>query len=308
MTDISKNKIDTIRQFNRYYTNVLGLLDRHILESELSLSEARILHEIYKTDECTSKMLIDMLCIDSGYLSRILGRLEKYGFINKAKSASDGRSYLLSLTNAGLNKMIDLNSHSDKQIEGLLSCLSEEETSVLANSMLKIRNTLSCQKPKLEDVTIRYDLQPGDAGCVIAMHGQIYRAEYNYCTAFEGYVAQSFCDFLLNYDPARDRLWVAEYLGMAVGCIGIVSRGSRAQLRWFLLRPQYRGIGLGKKLMNMALDFCRDCGYDSVFLDTTSDLPLAISMYTKAGFIKTSEKENNIWRKGVTELEFEMKL
>ncbi|MEA4919675.1 MAG: helix-turn-helix domain-containing GNAT family N-acetyltransferase [Clostridiaceae bacterium] len=308
MIDNSKNKIATIRQFNRYYTNVLGLLDKHILESELSLSEARVLHEIAATDGCTSKMLIDMLCIDSGYLSRVLDRLEKCGFINKAKSPSDKRAHLLSLTSKGFNKMAALNGHSDKQIQEMISGLSEEETSVLANSMLNIRNTLTHQRPRPEDVTIRHDLRPGDAGCIIAMHARIYRAEYDYCTSFEGYVAQSFCEFLLNYNPERDRLWVAEHLGAPVGCIGVVNHGSRAQLRWFLLSSEYRGIGLGKKLMNMALDFCRQCGYDSVFLDTTSDLPLAISMYTKAGFVKISEKDNNVWREGVTELEFELKL
>ncbi|OOM77344.1 hypothetical protein CLOBL_30220 [Clostridium sp. BL-8] len=67
-----KRSISIIRSFNRYYTNVLGLLDQHILESDLSLSEVRVLHEIEKTKQCTSKMLADILCMDAGYLSRIL--------------------------------------------------------------------------------------------------------------------------------------------------------------------------------------------------------------------------------------------
>ena len=130
------------------------------------------------------------------------------------------------------------------------------------------------------------------------MHGWIYKQEYNYSTAFESYVAQSFYEFLQNYDPELDRLWIA----------GIVNHGERAQLRWFLLHPDYRGIGLGKRLLKTALDHCRQKKYKSVYLDTTDDLEKAIAMYEKAGFIKVAEKENNSWREDLTELEFEMEL
>lgn len=81
-----------------------------------------------------------------------------------------------------------------------------------------------------------------------------------------------------------------------------------AQLRWFLVDPLYRHIGLGKKLLHAAISFAKERSYKSIYLDTTSDLEKAIGLYTSAGFKKTGEKPNNSWREGVTELEYAMDL
>ena len=113
---------------------------------------------------------------------------------------------------------------------------------------------------------------------------------------------------MTNYNPENDRLWCAEHNGNIIGCIGIVSCEERAKLRWFLIAPHYRSIGLGKKLLQEALDFVKAKNYKSVYLDTTNDLDKAISMYKRIGFVKKLEKANNSWREGLTELEFEMKL
>jgi len=158
------------------------------------------------------------------------------------------------------------------------------------------------------DITIRDDVRPGDAGYLTYLHGWIYKKEYDYSVAFEGYVAESFYQFLVQYNPEKDRLWCAEHEGEIVGCIGIVGRGERAQLRWFLLHPNYRGIGLGKDLFELAMSFAREKGFEKVYLETTNDLTRAIGMYTKAGFIKTAEKENRAWRDDLLGLEFEMEI
>lgn len=309
MNNKFKKEVGTIRSFNRFYTNVLGLLDQHILESSFSLSEVRVLHEIEKTEECTSKKLSEILCMDAGYLSRILKQFEKYGMIEKRRTPEDARAYFLYVTHIGKEKMNELNARSDEQIYRLIHPLTEAEQSRLVRNMTSIENILTEGKQiKFEDITIRHDIRAGDAGYITYMHGLIYKQEYNYSIAFEGYVAQSFCEFLLNYNPNRDRVWMAEYYGEIIGCIGIVGRGDRAQIRWFLLHPNYRGIGLGKRLLNGALSYCHEKGFKSVYLDTTNDLDTAIAMYTKAGFIKVAEKKNNSWREDLTELEFEMQL
>lgn len=294
---------------NRFYTNILGLLNRHILESELSLSEVRILLEIEATPDCTSKLLTDKLSIDSGYMSRILNQFKKQGFMEKKKSEKDGRSNFLILTEKGKQKLSEMNARSDEQISRMIQPLSKYAQHKLAQNMAAIERSLTNGKSiDPEEITIRHKIKPGDAGYITYMHGWIYKQEYNYSTAFESYVAQSFYEFLQNYDPELDRLWIAEHNGEIIGCVGIVNHGERAQLRWFLLHPDYRGIGLGKRLLKTALDHCRQKKYKSVYLDTTDDLEKAIAMYEKAGFIKVAEKENNSWREDLTELEFEMEL
>lgn len=304
-----KNRVSIIRRFNRYYTNVLGLLDQHILESDLSLSEVRVLHEIEKTDKCTSKMLSDILCMDAGYLSRILKKFYKMNLLTKEKSSEDGRAQYLYLTAEGKEKMDELNSSSDEQIAEIIKPLTEIDKNCLAQNMTSIETILTNgANIKLEDIIISTDVRPGDIGYITYMHGWIYGEEYGYSTAFEGYVAESFHKFLLNYNLDNDCLWCAKHNGNIIGCIGIVGQGERAQLRWFLIDPHYRGIGLGIKLLQQALNFTKVKKYKNVYLDTTNDLDKAISMYTKAGFIKISEKANNSWREDLIELEFEKEL
>ncbi len=157
-----------------------------------------------------------------------------------------------------------------------------------------------------QDISIRYKIKPGDVGYIIYMHGFIYSQEYNYTTAFEGYVAKSFYDFLINYDENKDRLWVAEHNGQIVGSVGIVGHGERAQFRWFLIHPDYRGFKLGSRLLNEAIEYCKLKGYKVIFLQTTDDLDRAIDMYKRAGFVKTKEKENYTWSDNLLELEFEL--
>ncbi len=304
-----QNQVSVIRKFNRYYTNILGLLDQHILASGLSLSEVRVLHEVDRTPNCTSKMLSDVLCMDAGYLSRILKRFESMGLLRKEPSPEDGRAVCLHLTERGKEEMNMLNGRSDEQIAGMIRPLSDTYREELVKSMTVVESILTDGKEISDaDISIRMEIKPGDAGYITYMHGRLYREEYNYTTAFEAYVAESFFEFLLHYNPQKDRLWCAEHNGKIIGCIGIVGREKRAQLRWFLIEPLYRGIGLGKKLLNRALEFAGERGYESIYLDTTADLEKAIGLYQRAGFVKTGEKPNNLWREGLMELELSMDL
>ena len=98
-------KIKSIRAFNRYYTNILGLVNKNILDYNFSLAEARVLLEISKIENCTSKKLSDLLNMDAGYLSRIIKQFEKHGLIEREKSKEDKRSYILELTESGSKKL-----------------------------------------------------------------------------------------------------------------------------------------------------------------------------------------------------------
>ncbi len=151
-------------------------------------------------------------------------------------------------------------------------------------------------------VKIRHDLRPGDMGSVVSLHGILYSREYGYDHTFEAYVAAGTAEFALSFDPQKDRLWIAEAEGKTVGSIAIVRRPeSEAQLRWFLIHPDWRGIGLGRILLTEALQFCKECGYKAVFLWTVSYLAAATHLYKSAGFVKIEEKTSRLWGHTVTE-------
>ncbi|MDR3601003.1 MAG: bifunctional helix-turn-helix transcriptional regulator/GNAT family N-acetyltransferase [Desulfosporosinus sp.] len=302
--------IHIVRRFNRFYTNILGLLDKHMLDSEFSLAEARVLYEIGHTEICTAKGLIEVLKIDPGYLSRIIKRFEKDNLIDRVQAPEDGRLYYLHLTNKGKDTLSKLDDLSDGQIYQMISYLPEQDQMKVVESMKTIENTL-VGEPVLtnEKVKIRCDLRPGDMGYLIHLHGWIYAEECGYNHIFEGYVCKTIADFFENYSSQKDRLWFAEVNGKMIGAIAIVEHSARqAQFRWFILHPAFRGIGLGKTLLNEAMKYCKEQRYQQVFLETTEDQKTAIKMYKKAGFRKVAEHDNKVWGKKLVEHTYELNL
>jgi GNAT superfamily N-acetyltransferase len=157
-------------------------------------------------------------------------------------------------------------------------------------------------------MTVRSDLRPGDLGAVVHLHGVLYAREYGFDPTFEAYVAGPLAEFVRAAAPG-ERLWLAERDGRLVGCVAIVAAGARvAQLRWFLVDPAVRGVGLGKRLLQDALSFSRDQGYQSVMLWTVSALMAAAHLYQSAGFHKVQEKRGYLWGVDVIEEQYELVL
>lgn len=162
----------------------------------------------------------------------------------------------------------------------------------------------------LNDITIRTELRPGDAGCIMNMHGRLYFKEYGYTTIFESYVAKSLGEFLELYTPERNRIWVCEHKSSdrVVGTLVLMDRGQTAQLRYFLLEPEYRGFGLGTKLMDLFMEFLRGCGYKSSYLWTTEQQVTAAKVYKRYGYQLTEEKPSTAFGVSLTEQRYDLNL
>jgi ribosomal protein S18 acetylase RimI-like enzyme len=159
----------------------------------------------------------------------------------------------------------------------------------------------------LEDINIRTKLQPGDLGYIIHRHGKLYAKEYGYGIGFESYVAAGIHEFYQAYDPERDCVWICEHHENIVGFLLLMHRSnSIAQLRFFYLEPSYRGIGLGKKLMTLYMEFLTQCGYTSSYLWTTHEQTRAASLYQHYGFKLMEEKNSNSFGKPLQEQRYEL--
>ena len=158
-------------------------------------------------------------------------------------------------------------------------------------------------------VTVRTGLKPGDIGCITYLHGTIYDAEYSLDSTFESYVAGPLSEFGLTQGNPRQRIWIVEKGGAVHGGVAVVERCSEAaQLRWLILTEETRGLGLGRRLVEWALEFCREQGYGSVFLWTFSELHAAAHIYTANGFTLTEEKTHIIWGREITEQRYDLDL
>jgi GNAT superfamily N-acetyltransferase len=135
----------------------------------------------------------------------------------------------------------------------------------------------------------------------------LYAKEYGYDQTFEAYVASGLAEFVQSFSSDKDRIWLAETNGRIIGSIAIVGHSKvDAQLRWFLVHPDYRGLGIGREFLNEALRFCKERKYKTMFLWTTSELKEAGHLYTRFGFSKGEEKTHEIWGKRVTEERYDL--
>jgi ribosomal protein S18 acetylase RimI-like enzyme len=157
--------------------------------------------------------------------------------------------------------------------------------------------------------TLRHSVRPGEIGYLAYLHGTVYAREYGYNTTFEAYVARGLAEFIQSFKPKKDRIWLARAHDRVIGSIAIVGRSKvEAQLRWFFVHPEYRGHGIGKKLLTEALRFSKRRKFKTVFLWTTSELDAARHLYLNTGFRKTKESSHMIWGKTVKEERYDLRL
>ena len=163
-------------------------------------------------------------------------------------------------------------------------------------------------KISLNDISIRTELRPGDIGNILSMHGRLYFKEYGYTGPFVAYVAQGLAEFVQLYNPERSRIWVCEDKDRVMGCLFLLDRGEAAQLRYFLFEPEYRGLGLGKKLMDLFMKFLRDCGYKSSYLWTTEQQVVAAKVYMRYGYKLTEEMPSTAFGVPLIEQRYDLHL
>ena len=157
-----------------------------------------------------------------------------------------------------------------------------------------------------EEINIRQELHPGDIGYITYLHGIIYHQEYNYAIAFESYVALGLHEFVSQHNPDKDGVWVCEHRDETVGFLLLMDRNNNsAQLRYFILKPGYRGIGLGRKLMNLFMNHLHEKGYTHSYLWTTDELTAAARLYKENGFVLTEEKPSTAFGKPLVEQRYD---
>lgn len=282
-------RVAAVRAFNRFYTREIGVLRRRFLDSPYSLAELRVLYEIAHRDLPTASDIARSLDIDPGYLSRVLKSFEKKNLIARTASERDARQSHLKLTARGRSAFEPLDRKQQQVTGAMLERLSEHDQLRLIKAMRTIETLI-----KGEGETPRaYVLRPhraGDMGWVVARHGVLYAQEYGWDSRIEAITAEIVSAFLKNFDPARERCWIAEMDGEPVGSVFLVRETDEvARLRLLLVEPHARGFGIGRRLVEECIDFARAAGYRRITLWTHRVLEAARAIYERAGFTLTKE-------------------
>ena len=294
--------VSAVRAFNRFYTRRIGLLAEGHLGSPFSLTEVRVLYELAHRDRPTASEIARDLGLDAGYLSRILLKFQKGRLLTRERSATDGRQWHVALTKLGRQVFAPLDRDASKQLSTLLAPIAPAKREQLVHSMKTVQHILTgMEEPSY---TLRAH-RPGDIGWVIHRHGVLYFQEYGWDERFEALVAEIAAKFVQNFDPARERCWIAEKDGAIVGSVFLVRHTDTvAKLRLLLVEPAARGMGLGERLVRECIEFARAAGYREITLWTQSILMAARRIYEKTGFRLASvekhhhfgpEMEGEVW-------------
>jgi DNA-binding MarR family transcriptional regulator/GNAT superfamily N-acetyltransferase len=279
---VSDGRVRAVREFNRVYTNLIGLLRGRYLDSPYSLTEARVLFELAQDGQCEISALRRLVDIDAGYLSRILARFEADGLVTRERSTADARRRVITLTAAGRQAFRVLDQRSAEQIGTLLGQLTEAEQQRLIEAMATIREVAE-RRGRPAAFVLRAP-RPGDLGWVVQRNAALYAQEYGWDSSYETLVARIVADFA-ERDDRREAAWIAESDGTPVGCVFCMRESdSVARLRLLLVEPQARGLGLGERLVAECLAFARRTGYTEIVLWTNDVLAAARRIYQRAGF------------------------
>jgi DNA-binding MarR family transcriptional regulator/N-acetylglutamate synthase-like GNAT family acetyltransferase len=283
---------DEVRSFNRFYTREIGLLNRSLPATDLSLPEARVLYELAQAPKggLTAAEIGRALRMDKAHLSRIVARFVTRGLAASRVSPDHRKHRLLTLTDAGRKVFAAAEAGAQAQVDALLELVDAGGRNRLVEAMRDIRVTLRDRESEDGELTLR-PLRPGDVGWIIHRQAVLYTQEYGWDWTYEGLASRILGAFVAEFDPAREDGWVAERGGAIVGSVFLMKSDDPAvaKLRLLYVEPSARGAGVGRRLVDTCVARARELGYRELTLWTNDILVAARRIYQAAGFRLVSE-------------------
>jgi DNA-binding MarR family transcriptional regulator/GNAT superfamily N-acetyltransferase len=278
-----EEQISAVREFNRFYTARLGLLRKRHLDSDFSLTEARILYEIGARPGLTASCLRETLGLNAGYISRSLALLTRRKLVRQTPSMQDSREKLLTLSPAGDRAVAWLNEQSNLQIQGLLANVDSTVRAALLDSLSTIRSILSESEPVR---VVRLSKSNHDA---IRLIEEYYEAVS---------VVQRDTPAAIRkiIDDRCSGVWLAYLREKAVGCVVLRKLGSipfAGECKRLYVQPAARGHRIAHKLLDAQEDFARGKGLRWIYLDSYDDLKAALEIYRKRGYVSCERYNDN---------------
>ena len=278
--------VTAIRHFNRFYTNLIGLLSRSHFDTRFTLTEARVILEIGRHGTHTQSALHSDLKADMGYLNRVVRRLAGAGLVAVQPSLADKRVLLLELTPAGRDALREIDEVSDQRTVDLIAAVSDRDVLGLVRHMNAVERILNkgrkravVERATAADIPEIRSLMREYAGFLGAdLSFQDFERE------LEGLPGK--------YAPPAGALLIARAAGksgvpVAAGCAALRKIGPGVcEMKRLFVRPAFRGWGLGRQLAARIVQEARRIGYATMRLDTLERLESAVGLYRSMGFVQ----------------------
>jgi len=279
-----------VRQFNRFYTHLIGLLDEHLPDSGLSLPEGRVVYELATGGQQTAADLTRTLNIDKAQLSRVIRRLTDRQLLTSEVDPAHAKKKVLSLTPVGRIAFTELDRGTRFRMESVLRPLKPAMRKKLVSSMRDIQAAFEARNNRPAPVTLR-SLVPGDLGWVIHRQAVLYAQEYGWDWTYEALISKILGEFAADFDASKEDGWIAERAGQIVGSIFLMRSDDPvvARLRLLYVEPSARGLGIGQRLVDTCIERARQLGYQRLTLWTNDVLTAARQIYETSGFRLSKE-------------------
>lgn len=302
-------RVRQVRAFNRFYTRQIGLLNESILESPFTLAEARVLYEILLFGERRATDLCAELFMDPAQVSRIIQRLKGYDLLEVGPSEADGRARTIRLGELGRKAAETLDLKSSADIARMLEDRADAAQTALISAMNTIAAILAAP-PAPGEIILRPH-RIGELGWLIHRQGLLYHEEFGWNGEFEALIARIYHEYETAPETPGKGLWIAELNGSIAGSVFILPAPGKpgiSQLRMLYTEPFARGQGIGGKLVDQAVRFSREAGYEGIILWTQSCLADARRIYERAGFTQISEEPHHSFGADLVGQYLELKL
>jgi DNA-binding MarR family transcriptional regulator/GNAT superfamily N-acetyltransferase len=277
---MDREEIGAVRQFNRTVTQRIGALDEEYLARPRPLGASRLLWEISDkgTDTRTLRTRLDL---DSGYLSRLLRRLESEKLVTVEPDPTDQRVRTVRLTKAGRNELAALDRSSDELAWSLLEPLDEQRRAALVAAMATVDRLLTAASVR---VAIEDPTSSDATWCINSYFAEL---EDRFANGFDPHLGIS-ADATELIEPAG-LLLIARLRGEAIGCCAIKFHGADpAEIKRMWVSPRARGLGVGRRLLTEVEQHAADRAVSILHLETNRTLTEAIALYRSAGYREVS--------------------
>ena len=314
MNSSQAKTISAIRTASRELVRELGFLKQTLAGTELSPSAVHAIVEIGLASEITAKMLGQILLLEKSTISRLVKSLVADGLVVETPAETDGRVKYLSLSDTGQIAMGNIVEFAENQVASAIAPLSEEKRDKVLEGLEIYAAALGDTRlvdPAKSEVTLHQGYVPGLIGQVASMHASYYSKHSGFGAAFEALVAGGMAEFVPRLENSKNATWYATKRGAIVGSVTIDSEDlgdNIAHLRWFIVDDGLRGAGLGRRFMQVVVDFCDAQKFDETHLWTFQGLDAARKLYEAFGFVLAEEQAGDQWGKEVIEQKFIRKL
>lgn len=273
---MNANEIARVRRFNRAVTVEVGALDTSFLGRGRPLGAARLLNSVGR-GVADVGLLRDSLGLDSGLASRLLRGLEEEGLIETVVHPDDGRRRVVRLTRAGKLEFRTYEQLSNEQAGAILARHPRPQ------ALLAAMDLIACALQRDRIIIERTDPRSEPArACLQAYYDELAQ---RFAHSFD--VARSRDPDAADMILPRGVFLLAWSDGLPVACVGLKGGDSdTAEVKRLWVAPAARGLGVARQLMAAVEAAARELGIQRLRLDTNKELPEAVELYRKTGWIE----------------------